>query len=283
MTDVIVTGAGGFIGRALVSKLRSDGIGVTALTSANGDVAQARTWQDLPPARAVIHLAGRSYVPDSWKQGPEYMQTNVLGTEQALAYCRRHGARLVYVSAYVYGIPGTLPIAETHPVRPNNPYALSKFLAEQLCEFAADFQSVAVTVLRIFNAYGQYQRGEFLIPEIIRQLKEGREIRVLDLKPRRDYIYIEDVVDSIARSLKLSQGFNRFNIGSGVSHSVQELIEIIQQAAGTQLPVIAEDLARPQEIPDVVADIRLAREMLGWAPNWSLVQGIRHILTEDGF
>lgn len=279
MIEAIVTGASGFIGRALVKRLTGDGIEVMALAGEDGDVAHADTWSALPPAPAVIHLAGRSYVPDSWKQGPEFVQTNVLGTEQALAYCRRHGARLVYVSAYVYGIPGTLPIAETHPVHPNNPYALSKLLAEQLCEFASGFQGVPATVLRIFNAYGPHQREEFLIPEIIRQVAAGKAVRVLDLKPRRDYIYIEDVVDAIVRSLTIKQGFNRINIGSGVSYSVREIIDIIQQAAGTCLPVMSADAERPQEIPDVKADIGLARAVLNWAPQWSFDNGIRHMLS----
>ncbi|MFA7239064.1 MAG: NAD(P)-dependent oxidoreductase [Sulfuricellaceae bacterium] len=281
MTDVIVTGATGFIGKALVQRLLHMGVKAIPLGSLDGDVAEAATWESLPKVAAVVHLAGRSYVPDSWSDGASFIRTNVLGTEQALAYCRRQGARLVYVSAYVYGIPSELPIAETHPIMPNNPYALSKRMAEQLCEFASRFQGVSVTVLRIFNVYGPGQRPEFLIPSIIRQVKEGKEIRVMDLKPRRDFVYLDDVVDAIVKALSVTQGFNLVNIGSGKSLSVEEIIGCIQAAAGTDLPVVSEATERPQEIPDVRADITLAKRVLGWAPQLSFLSGINRLLNVE--
>ncbi len=279
MIDVIVTGASGFIGRALCQRLRADGFSLLALGRDDGDVAHAQTWDALPAAKVVIHAAGRSYVPDSWKDGAAFLRSNVLGTENALAYCRRHSSRMVYVSAYIYGIPETLPIAESHPVKPNNPYALSKHLAEQLCGFAGTYQQLPVTVLRLFNVFGPGQRDEFLIPAIVAQVKAGKDVRVLDLKPRRDYVYLADVVDAIMRAATLADGFRILNIGSGTSQSVQEVIDHIQAAAGTTLPVISSNQERPQEIPDVRADITQARRVLGWEPRWSFRQGAQQLLN----
>ena len=278
MADALVTGAGGFIGQALCSSLRAKGQNVLDLKRAAGDITSACTWKLVPPVRVVYHLAGKSFVPDSWTHGPDFVQSNVAGTENALAYCREHGARLVLASAYVYGIPQRLPIREGDTLVPNNPYALTKRLAEQLCQFAAQYQGVTATALRIFNVFGPGQRPEFLIPKILQQVKDGREIRLLDLTPRRDYIYVSDVVDAFIKAAEVSEGFQVLNVGSGTSLSVAEIVDKIQDVAGTSLPVVSDSFERPQEIKDVQADISLAKQVLGWRPQWSFEAGIEQIL-----
>lgn len=280
MIDAIVTGAGGFIGQALCLDLRAKSWNVLPLTSANGDVAAPGTWARLPPARVVFHLAGRSFVPESWARGPDFVNANVAGTEHTLAYCRQHGARLVLASAYVYGIPQRLPIRESDPASPNNPYALTKRLAEQLCEFAAQYQGVVATALRIFNVFGPGQRAEFLIPKVLQQVQAGQEIRLLDLTPRRDYVYLSDVVDAFVKASEVSEGFRTINVGSGHSLSVAEIVDRIQVVAGTRLPVASDSVDRRQEIPDAVADISLAQQVLGWRPQLSFEGGIEQILLK---
>jgi nucleoside-diphosphate-sugar epimerase len=278
MTKVIVTGANGFIGRATVSRLRESGYDVLERTSKDGDVADPDAWADLPAVDALIHLAGRSYVPASWNEPSDFLRTNVLGTARALDYCRRHAARLILASAYVYGVPDVLPINERHPVRPNNPYALSKRLAEELCEFASAHQGVSTTVLRIFNVFGSGQRPEFLIPTIMAQIHRGIGIRVQDLSPRRDYVHLDDLADLFVCALKFGTGYQVFNAGSGVSHSVGYLIDQVQQVMQTDLPVSSEAIERRSEIADVVADISCARAVLGWVPRLTLAEGLRRCL-----
>jgi nucleoside-diphosphate-sugar epimerase len=281
MIDVVITGASGFIGNALHRRLLADGLLVHAHQRADGDVAHQDTWRVMPPAKTLVHLAGRSYVPDSWNDGAGFLQSNVIGTEHAMDYCRRHGARMVYISAYVYGIPESLPIAESHAVRPNNPYALTKYLAEQVCRFYGDVHRVPVTILRLFNVFGPGQRDSFLVPSIVAQIRSGKEIRVLDLNPRRDYVFIADVIEAICQSMRQQSGMATLNIGSGQSLSVREVIEQIQRVAGTDLPVLSSGQERRQEIPDVRADIALARKTLGWAPRWSFSQGIAELLSTE--
>jgi len=278
MMDALISGASGFIGQSLCARLRADGQNVLAMTSANGDVSSADTWKTLPPARVLYHLAGRSFVPESWMRGPDFVNANVGGTEQALAYCRQHGAGLVLASAYVYGIPHRLPIQESDPASPNNPYALSKHLAEQLCEFAAQYQGVVATALRIFNVFGPGQRAKFLIPKVLEQVRAGREIRLLDLTPRRDYVYLGDVVDAFVKASEVNAGFYAINVASGRSLSVAEIVDKIQAVAGTRLPVASDSVKRYQEIPDVVADISLANKILGWQPKTSFDAGIEQIM-----
>lgn len=280
MPEIVVTGASGFIGQALCRRLQDGGREVLALSRADGDITEPGLWSRLQPARVVVHLAASSYVPDSWTMPAKFLATNVVGTQQALDWCRRVGARMVFSSAYVYGVPQNLPIRETDPVRPNNPYALSKYIGEQCCEFSARYFGVDTTVLRVFNVFGRGQRSEFLFPTLISQLT-GDQIRVKDLVPRRDYVHLTDVVDAFVRALDAPQGFRQINIGSGRSYSVAEIVATLQTVAGTDLPVISDAAPRDHEIPDVQADIGYAREILGWQPAIDLASGIRDLLKKE--
>jgi nucleoside-diphosphate-sugar epimerase len=278
VTDALVTGAGGFIGRALVRRLRDAGQSVVAADRASGDVTDPEFWRAQTPVATVYHLAGRSFVPDSWTQPADFLRTNVLGTELALEYCRTRGANMVMASAYIYGVPVRLPILESDQVAPNNPYALSKHLAEQLCTFANRHYGIATTILRLFNVFGPGQRREFLIPSLIEKIKAGAPLRVMDLKPKRDYVFIEDVVEAFFVAGSMNVGSDTLNIGSGVSFSVGELIEVIQKEAGTALPVLSSEKPRLNEIPDVIADITRSEEVLGWHPRFDLRAGVAEML-----
>lgn len=274
MSVVIVTGASGFIGRAVVRSLGSCGYDIVPLGHGDGDVTDVAFWKSLPPAQHLIHLAGRSYVPDSWKTPAQFYATNVVGVARATEYCRRTKAHLLFVSSYVYGTPRYLPIDEDHPLVPGSPYALSKVLAEQVCAFHAEAEHLAVTIARPFNIFGPGQRTEFLIPAVIDQVRRGVEIRVKDLAPRRDYLFIDDLAAGLERTLHSPEGLRVFNLGSGSSYSVQEVIDIAQAVAGTRLGVHCEETLRQNEIADVRANIARARNRLGWNPCVSLRAGI---------
>jgi nucleoside-diphosphate-sugar epimerase len=282
VAEILVTGASGFIGSHLVPRLRAEGHHVVAVDSSAGDVADASTWESLPRTDVVIHLAARSFVPDSWRDPAAYIRSNTLGTVGALDYCRTPGARLVFLSSYMYGEPERLPIDESAPVVVRNPYALSKQLAEDACRFYADAYGVAVTVLRPFNVYGSGQNEPFLIPFVVRQVGDGRVIRVKDLGPKRDYVYVKDVVDAVVRAAEQAGGFCVYNVGSGASHSVDELIAEIQAVRGTALPVEADGERRKDEIMETVADISAARQALGWSPRFSLRAGLEDMLGPQG-
>jgi nucleoside-diphosphate-sugar epimerase len=279
LARVLVTGAAGFIGRALVRALAAAGHEVLTLGRHDGDVAEAETWKRFAGAEHVFHLAGRSYVPDSWRDPAGFLHTNATGTARALDYCAAHGAHLVLASAYVYGVPQRLPIREDDPVAPNNPYAESKVAAERLCARHGADTGLPVTVVRPFNVFGPGQRPAFLIPTIIDQALNEREIRIKDLAPRRDYVFLDDLVAALIATIEKPAGHRVFNIGSGVSHSVAEVIDTIQAAAGTHLAVVSDDEPRDNEIPDVRADITRAQTVLGWSPRYSLAEGIARMLA----
>lgn len=280
MASVLVTGASGFIGQHLVPALRAAGHDVIETTVLSGDIADDATWLGFPKATVVVHLAARTFVPDSWKDPADFLRTNLIGAVCALDYCRTHDATMVFMSSYLYGTPESLPIPESAEMRAENPYALSKKLAEEACRFFADRYGVKVRVLRPFNVYGPGQPDSFLVPSLISQIVSGSIIQVHDLEPKRDYVYIDDVVDAIVRAAELDGGFTVLNIGTGLSHSVAELIDLLQDLHGTHLPVQASGERRPQEIMDTRADITRAGAVLGWAPKVSLQAGLSRMLPE---
>lgn len=279
MIKVLLTGASGFIGKTLSSYLEKLGYQVLKFTRELGDIANKTSWESIEKTEFVIHLASRNFVPDSWKESSEFLESNVVGTSRALEYAKIHNAKTIYVSAYLYGTPTDLPINENHPISPNNPYALSKFLAEEVCKFHANFLEQSITILRLFNVYGPGQRTEFLIPTLVSQCLNGNVISVLDLKPKRDYVFIEDVLDAIQKGMNKAGGLQIYNIGSGLSYSVKEIIDIIQKICGSNLPVKSQDVVRPNEINDVVADISRARKNLGWIPKSDIFEGLNHTIT----
>lgn len=281
MNRVLVTGAEGFIGRALCRALKSNGCQVRELTRRQGDISDAPVLDNVEDVEHVFHLAARTFVPDSWNDPLGFHRTNVLGTVNVLDYCRQHNARMTFMSAYLYGTPSTLPVSENCTPHPNNPYAMSKYLAEQTCQFYAEHYGVKVVVVRPFNIYGPGQKSDFLVPGILDQIRRGTTIRVKDLKPRRDFIYIDDLVAALVRTMHQSGGFDAINIGSGRSISVRDVISIAQAAAGTALPVREEGEVRVNEIPDVYADISKAWTTLQWKPTINFAQGIEQMLQQE--
>lgn len=281
MTKILVTGASGFIGKHLVPELYSAGYEVIELNSGTGDISDESTWLMLPQVEVVIHLAGKSFVPDSWSNPSAFIKCNLMGTIFALDYCKRNKARLVFISSYLYGNPEVLPIPETAPLTASNPYGFSKKLAEEACQFYSDKFDVNIVILRPFNVYGPGQPLDFLIPSIIQQVIIGGDVRVKDIEPKRDYVYVSDLVQAILKAIHWKGKFHIFNIGSGVSYSVENLIQMIQEIKKTSIPVNSSGERRKNEIMNTIADITEAKMQLDWAPQWSLVEGLKQMVTND--
>lgn len=279
MAKILITGSTGFIGKELLANLKYSDHEILELNHSSGDISDESIWSSLPKTDVVVHLAARTFVPDSWADPLGFLKTNLQGTICALNYCKNQEARLVFLSSYMYGNPELLPISESAVLHACNPYALSKKLAEDVCRFYADNFKVGIAVLRPFNVYGPMQHDDFLIPMIIKQAMTQNVIHVKDLEPKRDYIYIDDVVECIIRAFELDSNFNVFNIGTGISYSVAKVIDIIQKNLGTDFPVQSSNERRQEEVMETQADISKAAAILGWKPKWSLQQGIAEILA----
>lgn len=281
MSSILITGANGFIGRHLVRSLEAADFQVRAVNSSNGDISLSETWAGFPSSNLVIHLAAQSSVPASWECPPDFVRTNCLGITYALEYCRRYQAKLIFLSSYMYGDTGSDAIAETAPVSTKNPYALTKQFSEQLCELYSNRFSLETRILRPFNVYGPQQSATFLIPKIVREAQTLGKVHVKDLEPRRDYVYIDDVVTAIMKLIDYSGPHRIFNIGTGRSHSVRDVIQTVQSLLRCPIVVTNEDVRRPGEIMDSVANIELARRELGWIPRFSLSDGLARMIFDS--
>jgi nucleoside-diphosphate-sugar epimerase len=277
---ILVTGATGFLGRHLVAALESQGCTVQQHSSVDGDIADCPLPMD--SVSHAIHLAGKNYVPDSWQNPLAFYRTNVMGTVNVLEHCRRKQAALTLISSYVYGQPQRLPIAEDHPLSAANPYAHTKILAEETARFYEQHFGLALVIVRPFNIYGPGQRQSFLIPSIVRQVLDpsATEVRVADLRPKRDYLYVSDAVQFLVATLRPGvRGV--YNLGSGRSASVAEVAQLVNDAAGVSKPVVSSGETRPGEILDVVADTSRAAAELDWRPRTSLADGIAAVVAAE--
>lgn len=275
-----MTGSRGFLGHHLVKTLKKRGFEVLEIDITLGiDILSIESLEKIPSFDTLIHLAAKTYVPDSYTDSIGFYQTNIVGTLNCLEMCKKHEAKIIFASSYVYGKPKYLPVDELHPTRLWNPYATSKVIGEQLCtSYSQDF-GVDAYILRIFNIYGPGQNDRFLIPTIIDGVLRG-ELCLQSSSPKRDYIYVLDVVTAIESCL--NSGWERlsvYNVGSGVSHSVAEVVDLVKDILKTNFTVTYQDLHRKSEIANVVADISKIKRELDWSPKFDLKTDLQHYIN----
>lgn len=253
--------------------LRKAGYRVHSHSRANGDIAHDPLNYD--DVRRVFHLAGNNFVPESWEKTRSYYEVNVLGAANVLEFCRHHKAALTLVSSYVYGKPHSLPIDENHPIQALNPYSHTKILAEEVSRYYATEFEVPVCIIRPFNTYGPGQDTRFLIPKLISQALDPscEQFSVTDLRPRRDYLHVRDLVSLLLATLEQPGGV--YNAGSGRSVSIVDLVTMINALTNSEKPVVSINQIRREEILDVVADVSKAKRDLNWTPKISLIDGLR--------
>ena len=304
---VLVSGGAGFIGSHLVDELVKQGMSVTVLDNLStgrlgnirghvengavrfveGDVRDEAVVRDaLRGADAVFHFASITSVPLSVRFPEETFAVNVEGTRNLLEGCVASGVeRFVYVSSCaVYGEPQYLPVDEGHPTNPISPYAESKLKAEQLCRSYQETRGLKITVLRPFNVYGSRQRDDGyagVIARFIEELRLGRPPVVYgDGFQNRDFVYVGDVVDAFVSVLSCEAAVGRvFNVGSGVSVSVNKLARMVIEVFGYDgvEPLYANE--REGDIRHSYADIKAARQHLGFKPIISLKDGLMEIMN----
>ena len=279
--SILITGATGFLGRHVVRDLLRRGFKVEAKSRADGDVCDVETWKKFPATDCVIHLAGSTFVPDSWDDPSKFLQNNTSGTSLALDFCRNHKAKFVFFSTYMYSREAVMPVSEDSKLRPSNPYSLSKFFGENLCKFYSEHFGVKAVIFRPFNVYGLGQSEKFLIPSIIRQARLSDIIEVQDTKPSRDYVYIEDLLAALNCAISTDIELEVVNIGTGRSYSVLELIETLGIVSNRKYKIRSAMIERQSEIMHTQADNSRAREILNWEPQWSLKSGLKVLWNND--
>ena len=302
--EVLVTGGAGFIGSHLVESLLADGHRVAVLDEFN-DFYDPRTKHDnllairgrvaLYPvdlrdadavARvlgenrfdAVIHLAARAGVRPSIHQPRLYVDTNITGTLNLLEAIRENGVRkLVFASSSsVYGLCKEAPFRED-AVLPGtiSPYAATKLAGEQLCSSYAHLYGIRTVCLRFFTVYGPRQRPDLAIHQFTRRIHQGKPIDQFgDGSTRRDYTYIDDIVQGVVAALDYDGSpFDIFNLGESATTPLRDLIALIENSLG-QKARINRLPDQPGDVPLTCADISKARRLLGYAPTTPIAAGI---------
>lgn len=299
--NVVVTGAGGFIGSHLVERLLALGARVTAFVRYNsrndpgflaartndvrivcGDIRDPEAVRSvLESADAVFHLAALTGIPYSYVHPIEVFEVNAHGTLNVLAGARDAGLERVVITSTseVYGTARYVPIDETHPKQPQSPYSASKISADAIAlSFHAAFQ-LPVTIVRPFNTYGPRQSDRAIIPTIISQALTQPEITIGNTKPTRDFTYVSDTVEGfLCVAASESTVGQEINLGTGSEISIGDLVQRINTIIGRHLPVrVKDERVRPEssEVNRLLSNNSKARELAGWAPRVTLDEGIR--------
>ncbi|MDP2685103.1 MAG: NAD-dependent epimerase/dehydratase family protein [bacterium] len=282
MLKVAITGSRGFVGSAIVRKIRDLEVELIEIDFELGyDMTDWNSLSNIVHFDVLIHLAAKTYVPDSFKNPASFYKTNVIGTLNALELCRKYRAKMIYTSSYVYGSPNYLPIDETHPVSAFNPYAQSKLLGEELCRaYYRDF-GVPSIIFRPFNIYGKGQNENFLIPSIIKQAHTGI-IELNDPRPKRDFIYIDDVADAYLKAIFTNLNtFEIFNLGSGASTSIQDLVDIVLKKIKNNITLKYTGVQRKNEVLETRADVSKSNKLLKWKPIFDIDKGVNNIICDE--
>tara|TARA_Y100001968_G_C19403542_1_gene742372 strand:+ start:563 stop:1414 length:852 start_codon:yes stop_codon:yes gene_type:complete len=279
MKKILITGANGFVGKNLLKNINAKEYKVIKINSQDGDLTNPETWSKFNTSEYMVHLAAKTFVPYSWENPTEFIRNNILSTTNALDFCRKNNTKLILLSSYMYGNPKVLPTPETHKLSVNNPYGLSKIISEQISDFYFKSMNTNSITLRAFNLFGPYQPKNFLISQIISQIKNDKKISVSNLSTKRDYLYIEDLTSAIMKSLTYSGKYRIFNIGMGKSYSVEDIIKIIQKSLNSNVKVENKNIPRKMEILETIADTSLAKRELKWIPKFNFEEGIEELIN----
>jgi len=295
----LITGGAGFIGSHLVERLINDGHTVIALD----DLSTGR-WENLAPVADspnlqtvqaditdrqalaphfagvdwVFHLAGKADIVPSIEQPDLYYATNVQGTFNVLEASRAAGVkRLVYAaSSSCYGIPDSYPTAEDAEIRPQYPYALTKYLGEEMVLHWAQVYGLPALSLRLFNVYGPRSRtsGAYgaVFGVFLAQKLAGKPYTVVgDGSQSRDFTYVTDVAEAFVRAAASEISGEIFNVGSNHHYSINQLVDLL----GGEVEYIPK---RPGEPDCTFADVSRIREKLGWQARVDFPTGVGHML-----
>jgi UDP-glucose 4-epimerase len=295
----VVTGGAGFIGSHLTERLLADGHTVTVLDNYSTgraenlvhlkgnknlrvvecDICDLKEIQsEFKSVDWVFHLAALADIVPSIEEPERYFRSNVDGTFSVLEASRNAGVKrfLYAASSSCYGIPDATPTAESAAIRPQYPYALTKFLGEELVRHWGQVYKLPFISLRLFNVFGPRLRtsgtygavfGVFLAQKIA-----GKPFTVVgDGTQTRDFIYVTDVADAFVRAAESDLSGEVMNVGTGKPQSINHLVELL----GGEVTYIPK---RPGEPDCTHADIGRIRRLLGWEPKVSFEEGVMQML-----
>ncbi len=302
----LVTGGAGFIGSHISQRLLERGDEVVVLDNFNDfydpAIKRGNVEEALGGARVVegdirdrelvdelmgqgidtlVHLAAMAGVRPSVEDPLLYQDVNVRGTMNLMEALRRNpGTRFVFASSSsVYGGNERVPFRESDEIHhPVSPYAATKRAGELLAYTFHHLFSIPTTCLRFFTVYGPRQRPEMAIHKFVNKVLAGEAIPFFgDGTSRRDYTYIDDIVDGVLRSIDRCQGYEVYNLGESQTTTLRELVALIGEACGRE-PILEELPMQPGDVLVTYADVSKARERLGYSPAVPVREGLRRFM-----
>jgi GDP-4-dehydro-6-deoxy-D-mannose reductase len=289
----LVTGGGGFSGRHLIDVLRSRGQDPEAperdeLELLDAEAVHAVVRELRPPA--VYHLAALASVPASWADPRATLMENLESTLNVLEAVRSEApdaAVLVTGSGEVYGAPERLPVDERAPLRPQNPYAVSKAAGDLLGAQYADVHGLRVIRTRSFNQAGPGQSELYVLGTLTRQVAEAElagadsaTIRLGNLDSRRDFTDVRDVARAYADLVEAGALPAAYNLCSGLAVSVRELLELLGRAARVEVRhEVDPERVRAHDVPEIRGSNERIRAATGWQPEIPLERTVADALN----
>jgi UDP-glucuronate 4-epimerase len=311
MSTILVTGGAGFIGSHLCERLLSDGVKVICLDNFDSfydpDIkiknaeGMTKKFQDLfelvtgdirnpdhlkgifqkNRVDFVIHLAARAGVRPSIADPLLYQDVNIRGTIVLLEACKAYKIKnfIFASSSSVYGENQRVPFTEEDlDIQPVSPYGATKRAGELLCYSYHHLYGMNIACLRIFTAYGPRQRPEMAIHKFTRLIDRGEKIPIYgDGSSRRDYTYIDDLIEGILGVIRYHKGFEIYNLGESQTTSLIELIKLIEGAFGKKADIEMLEL-QPGDVSVTYADITKAKRMLKYQPKVKMEEGIKRFV-----
>ncbi len=309
-SHILVTGGAGFIGSHLTRRLLARGDRVTVLDDFNDFYDPARKRENIAPLLGrpdyqlmegdirdeplvdrlfaegrfdgVVHLAARAGVRPSLQEPVLYEDVNCIGTLRLLEAARRYGPKLFLFgsSSSVYGINEKVPFSEDDEVnQPISPYATTKRAGELLCYNYHHLYGFHIACLRFFTVYGPAQRPEMAIHKFTDLLWKGKTVPMYgDGESRRDYTYVDDIVDGLVAALDLAPGFEILNLGGAYTTSLRDLVHWIAEELAVE-PRIEYLPAQPGDVPITYADVSKAERLLGYSPKVPIREGLRRFAS----
>ena len=299
MKKVIVTGGAGFIGSHLTCRLIATGHKVTVIDNFNTgklkNLDSIKNNKNLIIVKAdirnkdkidklfknidyVFHLAAIAEIVPSIENPEEYFTTNVNGTLNIIQLVKKYNVKkIIYAaSSSCYGLPTKFPTSEHEKIAPQYPYALTKYMAEELIIHWSNVYEIKFVSLRLFNVYGPRSRtsgtyGAVFGVFLAQKLAKKPLTIVGDGEQKRDFIYVDDVVEAFIKSINFKIKNQIFNIGSGNTYSINYLVNLL---GGRKIFI----KKRPGEPDCTYANINKAKKILIWSPKISLKVGVNKLI-----
>lgn len=286
MKKILITGVTGFIGTHLIPQLIENhkviGISKNKIKSSknfisyNVDITN-KNFKIKNKFTDIIHMAAHSDVNYCNLNPTKCYELNVKSTQKMLEIARKNDSNFIFLSSsHVYGNPIKQPIVENSLCNPSTHYASSKRMSEILCETYAKTYGLDIQVARLFSVYGPKSPKSNLIFNIIDQIINNSKIILGNTYPKRDFIFISDVIIGLTKILNSKKkGFQIYNIGSGKSTSVENIVKNCLDISNKKLKIISsKEKRRKNEITDIQANISKMKKEFKWKTEISLKKGL---------